>query len=157
MNKAQAATFLKVSSRTLQRLSQQGKISVAYKNSKTGAEADYDEDELRRHLEQQSSTIYRPATAIQESQALATLPNTNIINGADRLAAALEALQPAKKGSVPIESKPLLKLDEASALTGLSRQALRTAIDDKKLKAQISGRAWRIKRTELDLFIGKNF
>jgi excisionase family DNA binding protein len=157
MNKTEAAQFLKVSPRTLQRLSQQGKISVAYKNSKTGAEADYDEDELRRHLEQQSSTIYRPATAIQESQALATLPNTNIINGADRLAAALEALQPAKKGSVPIESKPLLKLDEASALTGLSRQALRTAIDDKKLKAQISGRAWRIKRTELDLFIGKNF
>jgi excisionase family DNA binding protein len=157
MNKTEAAQYLKVSPRTLQRLTQQGKISVSYKHTKTGAAAEYDEPDLQRYLDQQQSIIYRPATATQESQALATLPNTNIINGADRLAAALEALQPAKKGSVPIETKPLLKLDEASALTGLSRQALRTAIDDKKLKAQIHGRAWRIKRTELDLFIGKNF
>jgi excisionase family DNA binding protein len=157
MNKAQAAKFLEVSPRTLQRLTQQGKISVSYKHTKTGAAAEYDEADLQRYLDQQQSIIYRPATATQESQALATIPNTNLITGADRLATALEALQPEKKRSVPIESKPLLKLDEASALTGLSRQALRTAIDDKKLKAQISGRAWRIKRTELDLFIGKNF
>jgi excisionase family DNA binding protein len=156
MNKTEAAQFLKVSPRTLQRLSQQGKINVAYKNSKSGAAADYDEADLQRYLEQQqNSIIYRPAT--EETQALATTPNTNIITGADRLAAALEALHhPPKKPTVPIEEKLLLKLDEAAALTGLSRQTLRTAIDTKKLRAQIAGRAWRIKRVDLESFV-KNF
>jgi excisionase family DNA binding protein len=156
MNKTEAAKFLEVSTRTLQRLSQQGKISVSYKNSKSGAEAEYEEEELRRYLDQQKSIIYRPAT-IQESQALATIPQEALASRDDRLITVLESLRPPQKPTVPIESKPLLKLHEAAALTGLSRQALRTAIVDKKLKAQIHGRAWRIKRTELDSFIVKNF
>ncbi len=153
MNKTEAAQFLKVSPRTLQRLSQQGKISVAYKNSKTGAEADYDEEELRRYLEQQSSIIYKPA-----SQALTTIPQEALaIRNDDRLITILEAFRPPQKPTIPIESKPLLKLHEAAALTGLSRQTLRTAIDNKKLKAQIQARAWRIKRADLDFYISKNY
>jgi excisionase family DNA binding protein len=150
MNKTEAAQFLKVSPRTLQRLSQQGKISVIYKNSKTGAEANYDEEELRRYLEQQSNIIYKPA-----SQALTTIPQEALATrNDDRLITILEAFRP-QKPTVPIESKPLLKLNEAAALTGLSRQTLRTAIDNNKLKAQISGRAWRIKRADLDSYIQK--
>jgi excisionase family DNA binding protein len=152
MNKTEAAQLLKVSARTLQRLSQQGKISVAYKNSKTGAEADYDDEELRRYLEQQRSIIYKPA-----SQALTTIPQEALaIKNDDRLITILEAFRPPQKPTVPIESKPLLKLHEAAALTGLSRQTLRAAIEEKKLKAQISGRAWRIKRTDLDSYV-QNF
>jgi excisionase family DNA binding protein len=151
MNKTEAAQFLKVSPRTLQRLSQQGKISVIYKNSKTGAEANYDEEELRRYLEQQSNIIYKPA-----SQALTTIPQEALaIRNDDRLITILESFRPPQKPTVPIESKPLLKLNEAAALTGLSRQTLRTAIDNNKLKAQISGRAWRIKRADLDSYIQK--
>jgi excisionase family DNA binding protein len=156
MNKTEAAQFLKVSPRTLQRLSQQGKISVAYKNSKTGAEADYDETHLQRYLDQQKSIIYRPAT-MQESQALATIPQEALAIRDDRLITILESLRPPQKPTVPIESKPLLKLHEAAALTGLSRQTLRTAIDNNKLKAQIQGRAWRIKRADLDSYISKSF
>jgi excisionase family DNA binding protein len=48
-----------------------------------------------------------------------------------------------------------LKLDEASLLTGLSRQILRDAIEAKKLKAKIIGRAWRIKREDLDQYLKK--
>jgi excisionase family DNA binding protein len=152
MNKTEAAKFLEVSPRTLQRLSQQGKISVAYKNSKTGAEANYDEEELRRYLEQQNSIIYKPA-----SQALTTIPQEALAIRDDRLITILEAFQPPQKPTVPIESKPLLKLHEAAALTGLSRQTLRTAIDNNKLKAQIQARAWRIKRADLDSYISKNY
>jgi excisionase family DNA binding protein len=61
-------------------------------------------------------------------------------------------LQPAQP-RVPVESKPLLKLDEASQLTGLSRQILREAIEQNKLKAKIVGRAWRIKRDALDQYL----
>jgi excisionase family DNA binding protein len=154
MNKTEAAKLLSVSPRTLQRLSQQGKISVAYINSKSGAEADYDEEELHRYLEQQQSTIiYKPA-----SQALTTIPQEALaIRNDDRLITILEAFRPPQKPTVPIESKPLLKLHEAAALTGLSRQTLRTAINNKKLKAQIQARAWRIKRADLDSYISKSF
>jgi excisionase family DNA binding protein len=49
--------------------------------------------------------------------------------------------------------KPLLKLDEAARLTGLSRAILRDAIKAESLKAKLVGRAWRIKRSDLDAYI----
>jgi excisionase family DNA binding protein len=155
MNKEQAAAFLGVSTRTLQRYTTQAKIGVTYRHGKTGAEADYDEEQLRLFKETLENTTYQPAPR-DPSQALAPIQTRGVTsNGADRLAAALEALQPNVRPPVPIESKLLIKLDEASALTGLSRATLRVAIDQKKLKARIMGRAWRIKRTDLDLFISK--
>jgi excisionase family DNA binding protein len=159
MDKESAATFLGVSTRTLQRYTTQGKIAVAYKHGKTGAEADYDESELRRFKEQQESITYQPAQATlagdEQSLALAPFQRENAaIAGAAVAAAILERLQPSKP-SVPLESKPLLKLDEASILTGLSRQILREAIEANKLKAKIVGRAWRIKRDDLDQFLKK--
>jgi excisionase family DNA binding protein len=160
MDKESAAKFLDVSTRTLQRYTTQGKIAVTYKHGKTGAEADYDESELRRFKEQQENVTYQPAQALAtsdgQSLALAPIQRENAaMAGASLAAAILERLQPAKT-SVPIESKPLLKLDEASILTGLSRQILRDAIEAKKLKAKIVGRAWRIRRTDLDQFLLKN-
>ncbi len=137
----------------MQRYTTQGKISVEYRPGKTGAEAHYNEEELRRFKEQLGSTIYQPAAA--QIQALATIPNTNQIAGADRLATALEALQPPKKPTVAIESKLTLNLIEASALAGLSRRHLIEAIKEKKLKARKIGRGWRMKRTDLDSYIQK--
>jgi excisionase family DNA binding protein len=49
----------------------------------------------------------------------------------------------------------LLTLAEAQTLTGLARGVLREAIDRGKLKAKIIGRAWRIKRDDLNAFIKK--
>jgi excisionase family DNA binding protein len=149
MNKTEAAKLLSVSPRTLQRLTQQGKISVAYKNSKSGAEADYDEEELRRYLEQQESIIYKPA-----SQALTTIPQEALaIRNDDQLITILEALQPTKKPTVAIESKLTLNLVEASALAGLSRRHLLQSIKEKKLKARIIGKGWRMKRADLETYI----
>jgi excisionase family DNA binding protein len=157
MDKESAAKFLNVSTRSLQRYTTQGKIAVAYKHGKTGAEADYDESELKRFKEQQESVTYQPAQQIAgERQSLATIPLETLSTKDNQLLTILEALRPSKKATVPIESKLLLKLNEAAALTGLSRQTLRTAIDNKKLKAQISAKAWRIKRADLENFI-KNF
>jgi excisionase family DNA binding protein len=156
MDKTKAAQFLNVSTRTLQRYTTQGKISVTYRHGKTGAEADYDEVELQRFKETLESTTYQPANG-NTSQAIAPTQQQNLarIEGAERLAAALEALKTTAQPRVLIENKLLLKLDEASALTGLSRATLRNAIEQKKLKAQIIGRAWRIKRNELESYIQK--
>ncbi len=159
MDKEEAAKSLGVSTRTLQRYTTQGKIAVAYKHGKTGAEADYDEIELQRFKEQKEGIIYQPAQpqAAGDEQSLALAPfqrENAALAGASLAAAILERLQPIK-ASVPVESKPLLKLDEASLLTGLSRQILRDAIEAKKLKAKIIGRAWRIKREDLDQYLKK--
>jgi excisionase family DNA binding protein len=158
MDKESAAEFLNVSTRTLQRYTTQGKIAVAYKHGKTGAEADYDESELKRFKEQQENVIYQPAQqGANDGASLALAPiqkESAAIAGAAAAAAILERLQPTRQ-SVPVESKPLLKLDEASLLTGLSRQILRDAIEANKLKAKIVGKAWRIKRDDLDQFVKK--
>jgi excisionase family DNA binding protein len=160
MDKEAAAEFLGVSTRTLQRYTTQGKITVAYKHGKTGAEADYDESELKRFKDQQENVIYQPAhsAAAGEGQSLALAPiqreGAALAGAAAAAAAILERLQPSK-AHVPVESKPLLKIDEASILTGLSRQILRDAIEANKLKAKIVGRAWRIKRDDLDQFLKK--
>jgi excisionase family DNA binding protein len=48
-----------------------------------------------------------------------------------------------------------LSLAEASQLSGLSRNHLRQAIEEKKLKARIIGRGWRVKRDDLDAYVRK--
>jgi excisionase family DNA binding protein len=159
MDKEAAAKILGVSTRTLQRYTTQGKISVTYRHGKTGAEADYDESELQRFKKQQESTTYQPAqpAANEQSQALAPIQiPTTTIAGAERLAAVLELLQqPPNRQSVPIESKLTLSLIEAATLAGLSRHHLLGAIKEKKLKARKIGRGWRMKRADLDSYIQK--
>jgi excisionase family DNA binding protein len=51
--------------------------------------------------------------------------------------------------------KLTLSLVEASQLSGLSRNHLREAIEDRKLKARIIGRGWRVKRDDLDAYVKK--
>jgi excisionase family DNA binding protein len=46
-------------------------------------------------------------------------------------------------------------LTEAALLAGLSRGHLRLAIAEKKLKARIIGRGWRVKREDLEAYIKK--
>jgi excisionase family DNA binding protein len=54
-----------------------------------------------------------------------------------------------------IADKLTLSLVEASQLSGLSRNHLRQAIEDKKLRARIIGRGWRVKREDLDAYVKK--
>jgi excisionase family DNA binding protein len=69
------------------------------------------------------------------------------------LVEAFTALAPQPPGAHEIAAKLLLTLDECRVLTGLSRQTLRAAIDADELKAKQIGRAWRIKRSDLEAYI----
>ena len=73
------------------------------------------------------------------------------------LAALSEAVQNLQRVShrpfVPIEEKLLLTLPEVQALTGLSRDTLRDAIKQNQLSAKIIGKAWRVKRSDLEDYI----
>lgn len=54
---------------------------------------------------------------------------------------------------IDISDKLILTLDEIKLLTGFSKEILRTAIKEGKLKAKIIGKSWRIKRADLDQYI----
>ena len=54
---------------------------------------------------------------------------------------------------VPIHHKLTLCLAEASALAGVSRSRLRQAIKDGTLIAQIIGRGYLVKRTDLEDYV----
>jgi len=49
----------------------------------------------------------------------------------------------------------LARLTRAAQLSGLSRGHLREAIEEKKLKARILGRGWRVKRDDLEAYVKK--
>jgi len=167
MNKQEAAEYLGVSVRTLQRLTAQGEISAGEVRGKTGMVTDYAEEELDRFKQEeerkaQDATRYvRPhvipvtpdsATPAQTALALGRAGNSPALI---ELIAALEQAHAARTQPVPVADKLTLSLMEASQLSGLSRGHLRQAIEEKKLKARIIGRGWRVKREDLDAYVKK--
>ncbi len=151
MNKETAAEALGISIRSLQRLVQSEKISVTYKRGESGKqEAIFNADEIEIYKQQRDVESVKPAAATINDKALAR-------NDANQFLQVLrQAITPETKAAgVPIADKPLLKLDEAAALTGLSRDTLRQAIDTDELKGRLIGRAFRIKRADLDSYIKK--
>jgi excisionase family DNA binding protein len=158
MNREEAASTLGISVRSLQRTVKAGKLSVTYKRGTSGKqEAFFDPDEIARYKEEMETETVKPALpeVTTQDMALARVDAQQQFFGA--LQQLMTERQTAKDAHpiVPIESKPLLKLDEASMLTGLSRRILRAAIDEGKLKAGKLGRAWRVRRTDLDAYIQK--
>jgi excisionase family DNA binding protein len=167
MNKKEAAEYLGVSTRAIERYTQKGLLSVKYEGGKTRPVAVYDSEELDKLKEELETTIYKPA--IESSSPTPTnLATTDIsLSGlveklfiplSHQLALLTEAIKnlqtfPTAPSAVKIENKLLLTLREVQALTGLSREILREAIGSGKLKAQIVGKAWRVKRKDLEEYI----
>lgn len=160
MNREEAAAELGISVRSLQRTVKAGKLTVTYKRGESGKqEAFFDPDEIARYKQEMETETVKPAVTASETTtsdtALARIDAPQFFNALQLFIADRATATNQSHPQVAIENKPLLKLDEASALTGLSRQILRDAINTEKLKAKIIGRAWRIKREALDLFIKK--
>jgi excisionase family DNA binding protein len=151
MNKETAAEYLGISVRSLQRLVQSEKISVTYKRGSSGKqEAIFNDEELEKYKQERDAESVKSASATTDDTRLARNDTHQFL---EMLRGAITPEQ--KPLSVQIADKPLLKLDEAAALTGLSRDILRKAIQDKTLNGKMIGRAYRIKRADLDSFIAK--
>ncbi|GBE95629.1 helix-turn-helix domain-containing protein [Nostoc cycadae] len=180
MNKQEAADFLDVSVRALERYVQQGKISVRYEKGKTRPTANFDATELEAFKKELNQPTIKPAvetrqitTEQQPKTANLTYSSGEItgfgevdeilefgeIGVVDKLSSIIELLL--GKGEtqpvVSIADKLLLTLAEAQALTGLSREMLRDAITSDKLKAKVIGKGWRIKRSDLNTYVEQLF
>jgi excisionase family DNA binding protein len=158
MNREEAAQELGISVRSLQRAVKRGALQVKYKRGVSGKhEAVFDSEEVARFKEEMEREVIpepAPPATTSDTTALARIDAPEARNALIQLLERANKLD--EKQSTPlvaIENKPLLKLDEASILTGLSRKILRDAIEAKKLKAKIIGKAWRIKRENLNQFL----
>ncbi len=165
LNKQQAADFLGVNVRTLERYTQEGKIGSSYEKGKTRSVVVYDEEELKAFKAAQETKTYKPAvdpTPTNPDRDEAALSKfvegtqLHLMEGLNHLAEVLKAIreeQEVDRLTVPIHHKLTLSLAEASALAGISRNRLRAAIKDGTLTAQIIGRGYRVKRTDLEDYV----
>ena len=171
MNKQEAAEFLGVSVRALERYVQQGRIGVAYEKGKTRPTANFDPIELEAFKSELPRTTIKPAV---ESRQISTEPQPQTgklvhqgdelaefgaIGVIDKLSSIIESLlgRSETQPTVPVADKLLLTQTEAQLLTGLSKEFLRDAINDGTLKAKLIGRSWRIKRSDLEEFVAGLF
>lgn len=169
MNKQEASKFLGVSVRALERYVQQGRISVKYEKGKTRPTANFDQNELEAFKEELNQPTVKPAfesrqiTTEQQPQINKLVHNSGEIaefgeiGVIDKLSSIIESLlgRGDNQPVVPIADKLLLTIAEAQALTGLSREFLREAINKGDLKAKVIGKGWRIKRSDLEAYIEK--
>lgn len=92
---------------------------------------------------------------IPVGQLLAILARAGALNLPDAAGelAGKDAPEPSKPTSPELGPKLLLTLPECQKLTGLSREVLRVAIAAEELRARQIGRAWRVKRADLEAYI----
>jgi len=162
MNKKEAAEHLGVSTRLVEKYASEGRLGeVIYVRGRTGKQAEYD----HASVEKLKAELDTPDTALTQHRTPdARLFVGQLVEALERREQAnIEALRGLLEGgsdkprsaSIRVSEKILLTIDDCRMLTGLSRQTLRQAIADGKLKSGLIGRAFRIKRDDLNEFIKK--
>jgi excisionase family DNA binding protein len=165
MNKTEAAKYLEIGVRSLERYTSDGRVHATRQRGKTGMVLDYAPDELARFLVElqaeneaaQSTPQASPNVGGTDGEPLARVAaKGGAMMRRDDLATLAATLASVQKTSASEAAhKLLLSLEECQTLTGLSRATLRSAIEDGALKAQIIGRGFKIKRADLDKYVGK--
>jgi excisionase family DNA binding protein len=161
MNKKAAADFLGISPRALEYHVKQKHIGVRYVKGSTGDIADFDEPELRRLKVDIDGRRAPRASVVREgnkspeaeTRSLVRLSPLESLGALENILRAVRS--PDAQPRADVGSKLMLTLDDAAALSSLSKNYLREAIKAGKLKAKIIGRGYKVKRTDLDAFIKK--
>jgi hypothetical protein len=152
MNKREAAEFLNLSTRAVERAVARGKLGVRYKKDKHGHVALFNPRELRRY--KSGLEVPLPRRPFVEPETPITTPDkpSPLMLGAVTLSDSLNE-QTGGRPVVPLADKLTLSLSEASSLSGLSQEFLLQSIRQDKLKAFKHEKDWRIKRADLDSLV----
>jgi excisionase family DNA binding protein len=143
MNKKEAAEFLGVSTRIVEKYASEGKLgTITYIRGKTGKQAEYD----REAVEKLKRMLESPDTSLATKSPDARLFVAQLVE-------ALTNHEQPRTEAIRTSEKILLNLNDCRLLTGLSDANLRDAIHDGRLKGKIIGRGWKIKRQDLDEYI----
>lgn len=152
LDKEQAASFLGVSVRAIERYAKAGKLIPSYQDkSNGGRKAFFDQQQLETLKTEMSQpkTLEPAKDDHSQKKSLVTLSSSPGV--VERIATLLE--NNSNKTFVPIESKLTLSLAQAVELSGLSRNWLLQAIKLNELKAIKRGKGWNIKRTDLEMYV----
>jgi excisionase family DNA binding protein len=159
MNKKEAAEYLGVSTRLVEKYASEGRMGeVTYVRGRTGKQAEYD----RQAVEKLKVDLDTPNTAIAARTPDARLFAAHLVEILERREQAnIEALRgllndgsdKPRSASIRVSEKILLTINDCMLLTGLSRDILREAIKTSELKGKMIGKAYRIKRDDLDKYI----
>lgn len=160
MNKKQAAEFLGISPRMLEKHVQNHHLSVRKVKGKTNDVAIYDDRELKELKARLDSKKTLIPSIVLNSEYHEPQPRTTntAIALSEKFAASersVGAMASAFVGALTLGDRLMLNLDDAALLTRLSKNYLREAIRAERLKARVIGRGYKIKRTDLDAFIKK--
>lgn len=164
LTKKEVIDRLRVSERTITNYVKSGRLKVKYVRGKFGQEArftDHQVEAIARELAIEPEVLPLPLASLPLAKTVKPLESSGnrkehlpvVATGSGALMVPAQAFRDRHLMLTEIAVKPLLKLEEASALTGLSRQILRESITDGALKASMIGRAWRVKRKDLDRYI----
>lgn len=163
MNKKEAAAYLNVSTRAIERYTAQGKLTPIYKKGRTGPAPVYDQvqlDDLKKQMDMAADATH-PTVQIdkhdkKDKSDKHDRDSALVLRSGSRadLVAFIAALDKARGISIAdISVKPLLTRAEAQRYTGLSKELLHQAVTSGKVKEIKLGRAYRMKRTDLDAYI----
>lgn len=154
MTKLDAAEFLGVSKRAIERYTKADKLHVSYDDHNR---AIYDAAEvkaLKRQMEQPApeALVKRDTSITKASRSLTNITGLIAPIIAESVTAAIAAQQ---EPLADISHKLTLSLAEAARIAGLSKSFLTDAIHTGKLKAAKRGRGWNIKQADLESYIKK--
>jgi predicted DNA-binding transcriptional regulator AlpA len=159
MDRKTVALTLGCSEKTVSRYVASGRLPDVRKN---GA-LDIDEADVMK-LKAQLETPVLTAREVETGRdisAIVAVPKRREVNHSSALAIWDRGAGRTETGRdrpfVPTSDKLLLSLDEAAALTGLSAARLRLAIGEEKLVARKVGRAWKMRRGDVERFVDSIF
>jgi excisionase family DNA binding protein len=156
-SKREAAEMLGVSTRGIERAVRRGQLTVQYHDSKHGKKAWFRPIDLERYRLRQEARMPMGFATVPMQQLPPPGPGPMI--GAVVPVVDMEPWPRKDKGkhkadnSVPIADRLTLRVTEAVQLSGLPHTYILENIRSGKLKAIRIGRAWHIKRSDLNDFV----
>jgi DNA-binding transcriptional MerR regulator len=161
MTKLEAAEFLGVSTRAIERYTTKGQLSVQYDKQGHAQYLASDVKQLKVQMAAKAEApkaIARRDPAPKLTRSMANLSELLVPIISESVTQAIHAAQPAAP-PVSLSEKLMLTLNDAASLSGLSKaillDAIRTKNRAKKLKAQKLGKGWKVKRADLESYIKK--
>ena len=141
LTKTQAAAFLKISEKTIERLAAKGELRrESRKRPGVRPLVVYHPDDLQQIKDSQIPHVEIMAQADPQQQSA-------LVPRADLLPSLLQTLFPSD--NLPLRDKLFFTLKEAARFAGLPQATIRRLIHAAKLPAVKAG-GWRIKRSDLD-------
>lgn len=154
MTKQEAAQYLQVSTKAIQRYTDRKLLHVTYrKRPRGGQDAVYQTSEVIK-LKEQIAQIGTLRTV--KTQPLDTGTSKALVQVSKQTALSRRSENtPPASPAVRIAEKIILTLADAAALVSMSKQSLLAAIKNGELKAARQGRGWKVKRADLEHYAAK--